>query len=242
MSWNGTVRCSYCYQSKHNRATCPALLENMKQRLADNPEDLRAKFFFERKAKKQGRLKSCGYCHNAGHTRRTCKELNNAKKVAVEKCCEWRQRFIAEIKKTGLGIGALVQIDSGRPYLGVLTAINWHNLDHRIEFSSSGHDGNKALILHPVGDILESGTRRISSIPNFEGLVSEAQLTYGYGPQPANIIGPISKSAIEKQIPSDFLDGTDCIESIFQESAKSQDRPSSWQVEEWCELVGFYDN
>jgi len=242
VSWNGTVRCSFCYQSKHNRATCPQLLKQMTDRLAENPEDYYAKHYFAKKGKGRGRTKKCGWCDYEGHTRRTCKELINAKKVAVEKCGEWRQKFVAKMKNAGLGIGALVQIDHGNPFLGILTGINWRYLDHRIGYSSQTHDGNKALVISTVEDVLASRHQRMSSIPDFEGLVSEHQINYGYGCRPTAILGPISQSDIEKQIPSDFLDGTDCIEAIFQENAKSQDRPSSWQVEEWCELVGFYDN
>lgn len=32
MSWNGTVRCSHCYQTGHNRRGCPKLTEEIKQR------------------------------------------------------------------------------------------------------------------------------------------------------------------------------------------------------------------
>lgn len=241
MSWNGTVRCSYCYQSKHNRATCPTLLENMTKRREGNPEDYLARRYFDKRSSQQRRTKTCGWCEHSGHTRRTCKELLNAKKVAVELCAGWRQRFVAEMKKTGLGVGALVQMGSDSVYLGVLTGINWCNLDHRIAYGR-GTSGSQALIVHPVADVLGTRGHRVVSIPNFEGLVSDYRINHGYGSRPTSIIGPINQMDIEKQIPSDFLDGTTCIESIFQETAKSQDRPASWQVEDWCELVGFYDN
>ena len=49
MSWNGTVRCSHCCDKGHNRASCPALKERMEERLVDNPDDWRAKEYFEKK-------------------------------------------------------------------------------------------------------------------------------------------------------------------------------------------------
>ncbi len=241
MSWNGTVRCSYCYQKGHNRATCKDLKEDMQSRLKANPDDPYAKHYFWKKGKKTKRPKNCGWCHHSGHTRRTCKELKNAKKVAVEKCSEWRKRCVEEMKKTGLGIGALVLLErsTGNAELGILGGINWGFLDHRLSYDSSDHDGHKALVIHPLE--LELNRVRYSALPDWLGLVSESQMRYGYSPRPVSIIGPVEIAEIEKQIPSDFLDGKDCIEPIFKEEEKPQYRPQSWHVGDWCETVGFYD-
>ena len=83
MSWDGTVRCGNCYEKGHNRNGCPQLKERMEARLAENPEDWRAKAYFEKKNRRTKR--TCGYCRDTGHNRKTCPE-------AIQD----RQRFIEQ--------------------------------------------------------------------------------------------------------------------------------------------------
>ena len=83
MSWNGTVRCSYCYQEGHNKRGCPELADRMQKRLDENPNDWRARQYFEKK--KGAKVRRCTYCNRKGHNRATCEELK--RDVA-----EWKQK------------------------------------------------------------------------------------------------------------------------------------------------------
>ena len=79
MSWNGTVRCSYCGEKGHNRRGCPSLKKRLEQILA-MPEDARnydercLVSEFERK-KRNNVDRKCSYCGERGHNRRTCEVL-----------------------------------------------------------------------------------------------------------------------------------------------------------------------
>ena len=55
MSWNGTVRCSNCYDKGHNRSGCPKLKADMQKRLDENPDDVYAQHYFEKKQRRSKR-------------------------------------------------------------------------------------------------------------------------------------------------------------------------------------------
>ena len=37
MSWNGTVRCGHCWESGHNRSSCPDLRKKIEELAKENP-------------------------------------------------------------------------------------------------------------------------------------------------------------------------------------------------------------
>ena len=82
MSWNGTVRCSNCYDKGHNRNGCPKLKEDMQKRLDADPNDWRATDYFEKKQRTSKR--TCGYCKESGHNRKTCSEAKIDRDVFIQ--------------------------------------------------------------------------------------------------------------------------------------------------------------
>ena len=129
MSWNGTVRCSYCGERKHNRKGCPDLKKRMEERLEDNPNDWRAKEYFEKKKR------TCGYCKKTGHNRKTCPEAKEDKQRFIEKNVELRAEALNWLKEVGLGIGTLVKYSywsrtsyETRQALGLVKNIQWDNI------------------------------------------------------------------------------------------------------------------
>jgi len=68
MSYNGTVRCSHCYKTGHNRRGCPKL----KKYAEENPDSYAAQV--RRLAKKRASNRKCGWCGETGHNTRTCSE------------------------------------------------------------------------------------------------------------------------------------------------------------------------
>ena len=236
MSWNGTVRCGHCYGKGHNRSGCPDLIEAMEKRLKADPDDWRAKRFFEKK-KNRGKNKKCSYCQNPGHTRPTCKELKYAKLITARVCGEWRKKFVEALKAAGVGIGALVKYSIyGEEKLGLVSGIVWDALDHRINV---GYSGNyNALTVVPVSDI-STGRKTQVCIPVTEELFSEESFPY-YKDREVDVVSPIDPETIGRQVPSDFFSGTSCIDTIFRESQASADRVLWYEVKDWCDLQGFY--
>ena len=104
MSWNGTVRCSNCYTSGHNRTGCPEL----KKAYDADPNSYDGKQWariMERKAKP----KTCSYCQEQGHTRAGCADLKAHKQTYQEEAILFRQAIAKWMRESGLGIGALVR-------------------------------------------------------------------------------------------------------------------------------------
>jgi len=236
MSYKRTVRCGHCWEKGHNRRSCPDLRKVMLARLEENPDDWYSKQYFE--GNKKGKKKSCGYCSTSGHTRSTCIELKHARKVAVEACVEWRKRYIKVAKAQGVGIGTLVKYTSwNETYLGVVTNIHWHHLDHRIQFSDKAHA--HALVVKVATELGNAYGNHTVQIPEAEGVYSMVDY---YRDNAREFVGPIDSERVEAQFPANFLEGTDCLEDIFGDNKKSQDRVAAWEIAEWSPLQGFYKN
>ena len=107
MSWNGTVRCQHCYGQGHNQRGCPKLKEQMEQRLANDPDDWRAKRYFEKK--KGAKVRRCTYCNLKGHNRATCPELKIKVAAWKKKNSSWRKAIVEELLAAGMGVGALIK-------------------------------------------------------------------------------------------------------------------------------------
>ena len=225
MSWDNTVRCSYCYGKGHNRAGCVDLRENMQKRLVDNPSDPYALHYFEKKKRSSNR--TCSYCGGTGHNRKTCKDLKFAKATAIQCASEWREKAIAYFKRIGLGIGSLIRYNND--VVGMIVAVRWHAMDHRYLFN----DWHEERVFH-ISNVRNPPL--ISSlclpIPKDE---THAVTKESYDPwHTIEVVGPISEKTIAQQIPNDWLAGTDCVGEIFDKDTKP------YNVSDWVELQGFY--
>ena len=142
MSWSGTVRCSHCYDTGHNKRGCPSLNQRMEERLAADPDDWRAKRFFE---KKQGaKIRKCSFCKEQGHNRATCPHIKATKKAYDSANDHFRKAVANRLKESGYTIGSLVNVPEVyvggkigylRNAMGVVTKILWD------EVSVNGWDG-----------------------------------------------------------------------------------------------------
>ena len=103
MSWNGTVRCSHCYDTGHNKRSCPAL----KKYVEENPDSWRATYY--NRAKKSGAKRRCTYCNLRGHNRRTCGNLKIAKAHWIEETKKFRKAWADWMAEEGLTPGAIVE-------------------------------------------------------------------------------------------------------------------------------------
>lgn len=86
-----TVYCRHCYQTGHNRRSCPKLSPEMKARYATGD-----------------RARKCSWCSAAGHNRASCEKLKNDKLEYIKENAQYRQSVIADLAARGLGIGSLV--------------------------------------------------------------------------------------------------------------------------------------
>ena len=115
--------CSHCFQTGHNRRTCPKRSDHRKQ------EDAAIN-------KRKGR--KCGYCLTGGHNRRTCEALEGDFQVFKWLSGKMRQATLDMIVEADLGLGTMfVQsvyqygpngyYKADRPFL--IAGYNWHTVD-----------------------------------------------------------------------------------------------------------------
>ena len=136
MSWSGTVTCSYCYNSGHNRRGCPDITEHARQsysgavaslakareesdegnieyytrRVESMAEELSKRTGVDPRTGKKTKKGSsrCGFCYESGHNRRSC-PARKAERIAAHGATSALRRRAAEyMKAKGLGLGAIV--------------------------------------------------------------------------------------------------------------------------------------
>ena len=106
MSYSGTVRCSYCGQSRHNRSGC----DKLKDYIAANPASHHALVAAASQQRKKDRPRCCSYCQVVGHTRRTCATLVDDRAILALKLATSRKETLEKMAELGVGIGTLVNI------------------------------------------------------------------------------------------------------------------------------------
>ena len=197
MSWDGTVRCSHCYTKGHNRASCPELKERMESRLKDNPDDWRAKEYFEKKSRRSNR--TCGYCKRTGHNRKTCSEAKKDKQRFIEKNVEIRAEALSWLKEAGLGIGTLVKYSywsrvhyETRQALGLVKNIRWDNI--------------KAQIGRPDSTFSNSTISFLDCVPVDSMDINELSTHYTAA---LEIVSTIPSQLVTAQVPHGWLASTD---------------------------------
>jgi hypothetical protein len=104
MSWNGTVRCSVCYENGHNKTSCPTL----RKAWEEDPTSYRGRTW-ERILARKAAPKTCGYCGEEGHTRAGCGDMKAHKSLFAEDLLLWRHAMVKWMQDVHLGIGALVR-------------------------------------------------------------------------------------------------------------------------------------
>ena len=111
MSYNGTVRCSHCYEKGHNKTSCPEL----RKKWEEDPNSYYGRQWqkiLDRKAKP----KICSYCGESGHTRAGCPTAKKHKAQFQMDLNLWRQALVKWMKEIGLGPGAMVRAHDVRYY------------------------------------------------------------------------------------------------------------------------------
>ena len=113
MSWSGTVRCGNCYESGHNKTSCPDLRKAWEK----DPTSWKGRQWAQIKARKE-RPKICGYCDESGHTRAGCDKMTAHKVQFAKDLLLWRTALVKWMEDSDVGVGALIQCDDANYYRG----------------------------------------------------------------------------------------------------------------------------
>ena len=100
-----SVRCGFCYQSGHNRRSCPEL----KRRIRDEPNGYYARMEKEKKSYAIRNPRRCSYCKETGHNKATCDGLRKDRRRISGLIREWRGKFLTRCRDTGFGLGTLLK-------------------------------------------------------------------------------------------------------------------------------------
>ena len=191
MSWNGTVRCSNCYEKGHNRSGCPKLKEEMQKRLEVDPDDYRATSYFEKK--KRTSKRTCGYCRETGHNRKTCFEANQDRQQFILQYQGAREKALEWMKSSGVGVGTLVKRETyyEEEHLALVEQIQWHRIDAQttlVDENDVGIPDTSCLIIAKVDG---SSARNHANPKNTE------------------VIGTIPSRLVAAQVPYNWLQSKD---------------------------------
>lgn len=196
MSWSGTVRCGHCYETGHNKRSCPAL----KEYVENNPDSWRAKMHVQSAAK--GKLRRCTYCNLKAHNRRTCEHLNTDKATWIAKTREWREGFVEWVAETGLTPGALVRMPDGyaTTTVRIVGGFVWNALHPELQSSSYPH---QAMVIRRLEDPVGLSWTRHSRLPKHDVLVPDQETQI-------EVIAPVYRSVedIVALTPDWFMEGT----------------------------------
>jgi len=219
MSWNGTVRCSYCYEKGHNRSGCPKLKEDMQKRLEENPNDYFAKEYFEKQ--KRRRTRACGYCQKPGHNRKTCPEAKIDRGVFIQRNQTAREKVLEWMKICGLGTGTLVKYETywNGEGVGLVESVNWRAIN-----------AQRTLVdEHGVG-VPDVACLRVVSVDG-------SQTAVNVNPRNSEILGAISCRLVDQQVPHDWLESKDAptlhdIDAELKDNSKNHIRRYILKTEE----------
>lgn len=151
--------CRFCGHTGHNIRTCPSRPSASKD--AD-------KQWFKKRRKSTRR---CSFCFETGHDRRKCVKLHEEREAWVSNNAQFRARFLADMKKNGYGIGAVIRRKSydGNDYAFV-KAINWEDINFEERYSY-------AAIICPLTNI---DTSHAANLPRKFGKTQEELLSSHY--------------------------------------------------------------
>lgn len=220
MSWNRTVRCSHCRITGHNQSGCPDRKAQYEHEKKTNPDSWWVKDYEAQQARRKKR--TCSYCKEEKHTRRTCKHLKTDKAETASMNKEWRARTLEHLKNAGLGIGALVQLQTPNYFdvpdteVVMISEVFWRDLTFQITRPRGGQVINRstaACVVRPVADF--SNVKCAYFPMDADG--NMAPYSHASLEIYAAVLSPVSASSIEASVPEGWLagDGPE-IEAMFR--------------------------
>lgn len=166
MSYNGTVRCGWCYQAGHNKRSCPEYTEILKQRAVAeiaNGEGYEGYWGkrYNKRVRAQGlyadgtkmsaevkdaqkQVRRCQYCNKVGHNRRTCPTLKVDRARWLKDEVTFRKSLAENMRAHGVGVGTLLKTERwSETHAWMVKSIDWHRIQSRGMASGSYLQGER---------------------------------------------------------------------------------------------------
>jgi len=174
-SMNGASRCSACYQTGHNKRTCPQRSDRVKA-----------------EEKKHNRKRACRYCAQEGHNQRTCPVQKEHFKALRSLVSNYRRGVLGLLQRNGIAPGALLYapVFADRTgfdgvmseNLAMVREIKWSRVLPEGRFSglwSTPHGILKPIIFTRVGTSPTDG--RIAELRDVFGPMAQRRLNGRHG-------------------------------------------------------------
>ncbi len=220
MSWTGTVTCSHCYETGHNRRGCLKLKEYIKE----NPNSYHARAAQNRK--RTYATRACTYCKEPGHTRRTCSEMKRHKAEWTEHNKKWCGLMDQMLRERGIGVGTLIrtvdttwihEINKYEPVPTLSVVRGFDLLRMNFECSQSPSD-SYALETYPVQNLTSDRDRKLRMVP-YHPVLNDISAFYRERNEMA-IVGPVecnNANPYGSEHYSKWLEGSLNVDAIFKE-------------------------
>jgi len=153
---------------------------------------------------------TCGYCFEQGHNRRGCPKRKSDRAAAIESTAAMRASASEYLKARGIGVGAIIKGEIYVPGLGysvhpcVITGVRWQDW-------SSVSTAAQIFVYERLAKLGQNARKQAFG---FDGACPQIQeiLPSGRGSRPwrhehIEILGPLTASQVEAQIPSDWTKG-----------------------------------
>lgn len=178
--------CRICYNTGHNRRTCPQANAAQKSTYQENTTIRRRKG------------SRCSYCNkykytvDTTHNRRNCPEKQKDAVAWTERNAPSAKFIADELPKYGIGVGAIVtkSWELKRDVFYVVTAVNWDSIS-----GEQTHNSFHAVLISE--DPENVWNVRGFDLPNMAGLDATKY-------SDTIVVNPISADSVKSQIPSDF--------------------------------------
>jgi len=203
-------RCGHCYQSGHNRRSCPEI----KREINENPSGFQARMAQEKKEQQSRKPRRCSYCKTTGHNKKTCQKLGDDRNGVAFDNRKWRREFLDCARTSGFTVGTLLRfIDPTDP----ATMTDWKR--ERIEGLIKGN-GNYGVVIGFSGEQLDkrqkdrSYASTLVRFPSGKTLkmvlpISFAHLMDQYAEPNMKIVGEINAENVGEQFSYAWHNGTD---------------------------------
>ena len=98
-------RCGHCYNSGHNRRSCPEI----RKEIRDHPDGYQARIERQKKEQQSRNPRRCSYCKTTGHNKKTCQRLGDDRRGVALDNRKWRREFLDCARTSGFTVGTLLQ-------------------------------------------------------------------------------------------------------------------------------------
>ena len=207
MGYKRTVRCSYCYESGHNKSSCPAYKAKIESyRAAHGDDHYLVRDWDAKKARKAAAVsnRKCSYCGEQGHNRAGCTKLKAAMAAFSARNAEYCENIYAALVESGIGPGAMLRVRRwGDVYsTAMVVGINW-------EAAHMAGPDQDFIVYRDIKHI----TKGVDW--NCDTRLPKQVTGSGWGPD-YEILTPSSSKRLRATMPSSFLAGSLGLKKIFK--------------------------